>query len=565
MKHYRILFLLIGLLPIVLFAQDKEALQKEKILLKEKSALFDGISKFIVEDYSGVIDAKNQFETSENQALHYFLNAHAAFKLNEFAKAKKSIDECLELTPDNLTALELAVQISYASRNSDALKGYYEKLYSLSPKDENLLVSLIEYFDGIGDFNKGERYTNELIALKGKAQEVEFYRARVLLSNSHVEQAAKVLYSSLDKGFFEPSFALLYRIENLNNNTEKLNELKAMAPSSYVNSLSFVILNLPLLIETEQFGIVIQLFDTISSSDIEYAQHLLDYPSLFLSQEAFENSNVLNTYLDRLELVLGPDDPRLAICRGNLALNSNNMSVAVQQYLVFAKRAPVVLDRVIDLSGYLHTVSPESSLNFLLEFQDYFPDSPILFASMAKCYLGMDDTMNAKSYLKKAEMMFFEFQTPEYWEFLKIKIALNVKENDSESYIKIISKNAHWFSTSGEYLMFNAFQLKSLFATANDALIALENSIKTIDNNNGKCFVNCLISILALEVQNKELAKEALALAAKSNADCATYVLAQAEYYRFIGDTSKALKFYKKAQEIDPNFAYISLIIEKLS
>lgn len=565
MKHYRILFLLIGLLPFVLLAQDKEAMLKEKELLQEKSALFDGISKFIVEDYSGVIDAKNQFEDSENQALRYFLNAHAAFKLNEFAKAKKSIDDCLDLMPNNETAIELAVQIAYASRNSDALQGYYEKLYALSPKDENLLVSLIEFYDGMGNFSKGERYTNELIELKGKAQEVEFYRARVLLSNNYVEEASNVLYKSLERGFFEPSFDLIYRIENLNNNNDKLNELKAIAPGSYVNSLNFVILNLPLLIDTEQYGVIIELFDTLSSSDIEYAQHLLDYPSLFLSQEAFDNSGLLDTYLNRLELVLGAEDTRLAICRGNLALNINNMNLAVEQYLVFAKKAPVELDRVIDLSGFLFTVSPESSLKFLLEFQDYFPDSPILFANMAKCYVAMDDAMNAKSYLKKAEMMFFDFRNPDYWEYLKIKILLNVKENDTESYSNLIIKNANWFSESGEYLMFNAFQLKALFPTADQALVTLQKTLKTIDNEKGKCFVNSLISILALELQNKDLAKEALALAAKSNADCATYVLAQAEYYRFIGDTSKALKFYKKAQEIDPNFAYISLIIEKLS
>ena len=565
MKLYRIFAVLIGVLPQLLFAQDKEALQKEKIALKEKTALFDNISKYIVSDYSGVLDGKNQFDDDHNKGLKYFLDAQALFKSNKFSEAKSSVEKCLQLVPKNTLAIELAIDIAYASANASDLEKYYAQLYAITPSNEDLLLSLIEYYDGIGNFNKGERFAKELVKLKGNEQQITFYRARVMLSNNFVKPAAALLYENLEKGFHEQSFSLLYRIENINGNGQKLNDLKTLAPKSYLNSLDFVILNLPLFIESEQYNLVINLFDTLTASDMEYAQHLLDYPSVFLSGEALNKSEKIMTYFNRLEMAIGNDDPRLALCKGNLALNTNNLTLAIEQYTLFAQSPPVQINKVIDLSNYLFTVSPKSSLEFLNAFEDYFPDAPILFTYKAKCLLAMNNVADANKELATAQSLFFEYTGFEYWEYLKVKILAISEEQDKEAYAKILLKNADFFSTGGEFLMYNAYQLKAFFSDPADALEVLVNNLKEVKNNNGKAFLNSLIAILALDLQDEAMAKEALTSAANANEECTTYILAQAEYHRFLGDNSKALKYYKKAQEKDPNFAYISLIIEKLS
>jgi Tfp pilus assembly protein PilF len=556
---------LIGVLPQLLFAQGKEALQKEKEALKEKTALFDNISKYIVSDYSGVLDGKNQFDDVDNKGLKYYLNAQALFKTNKFSEAKVSIEKCLQLLPKNKSAVELAIDIAYASTNASDLEKYYGQLYTLTPTDEDLLLSLIEYYDGTGNFSKGERYAKELITLKGNEQQIAFYRARVMLSNSFVKPAAALLYENLDKGFHEQSFSLLYRIENINGNGQKLDELKSLAPKSYLNSLDFVVLNLPLFIESEQYELVINLFDTLTASDMEYAQHLLDYPSVFLSGAALSNSDKINTYFNRLEMAIGNDDPRLALCKGNLALNTSNFTVALEQYTIFAQSPPVQINKVIDLSNFLFTVSPQSSLDFLKAFEDYFPDAPSLFTYKAKSQLALNNISEANKDLATAKALFFEYSGMEYWEYLKIKIIAISEQKDKESYSNILLNNADFFSSGGEYLMYNAYHLKTFFSDPADALEVLVKNLKETKNNNGKAFLNSLIAILALDLQDEAMAKEALTSAAKANEDCTSYILAQAEYHRFLGENSKALKYYRKAQEKDPNFAYISLIIEKLS
>lgn len=552
-------------MPLLLSAQDKEALLLEKEALKEKSAIFDNISKYIVSDYSGVLDGKNNFDDTNNQSLKYFLNAQAHFKSKQYGKAKSSVDKCLELLPNNTTAIQLAIDIAYAAANPSDLEKYYAQLYRITPTDENLLLSLIEFYDGIGNFNKGEKYAQELGKLKGKEREIAFYRARVMLSNNFIQPAAELLYSNLEKGFHKPSYSLLYRIENINGNAEKLKELKALAPKSYLNSLDFVILNLPVFIELEQYDVVINLFDTLSASDMEFAQHLLDYPSVFLSGEALGKHDKIKTYFDRLEMAIGNDDPRLALCKGNLALNARNLPLALEQYLLFAQSPPVELAKIMDLSNYLFTVSPQHSLEFLTAFEDYFPDAPILFTYKAKCQLAMNQPEDAQRNLATAQALFFEYSGFEYWEYLKVKIASLTQQQDKAAYAKLLSKNADFFSSGGEYLMYNAYQLKAFFTDPADALEALTTNLKIVKSNNAKSFLNSLIAILALDLHDHQMAKEALTLAAKANADCTTYILAQAEYHRFLGESSKALKYYKKAQEKDPNFAYISLIIEKLS
>lgn len=552
-------------MPQFLCAQDKEALLLEKEALKEKSAIFDNISKYIVSDYSGVLDEKNNFDDAQNQSLKYFLNAQAFFKSKKYAEAKSSIDKCLELFPDNTTAIQLAIDIAYASSNPTALEQHYAQLYKITPNDESLLLSLIEYYDGIGNFSKGEKYASELTKLKGKDREIAFYRARVMLSNNFIKPAAELLYSNLEQGFHKQSYSLLYRIENINGNAQKLNELKALAPPSYLKSLDFVILNLPVLVEQEQYDVIINLFDTLSASDLEYAQHLLDYPSVFLSGEALSKQEKITTYFDRIEMAIGNDDPRLALCKGNLALNVRNLPLALEQYIIFAQSPPVDIAKVIDLSNYLFTISPQRSLEFLSAFEDYFPDAPILFTYKAKCQLALKNNEAARQNLSTAQTLFFEYSGFEYWEFLKVKIASLTDTQDKEAYAKILSKNADFFSSGGEYLMYNAYQLKAFFNDPADALETLTLNLKLAKSNNSKAFLNSLIAILALDLHDAQMAKEALTLAAKANADCTTYILAQAEYYRFLGENSKALKYYKKAQEKDPNFAYISLIIEKLS
>lgn len=565
MNLFRILVLCIGALPQFVIAQDKAALQEENKFLKEKSALFDNISKYIVGDYSGVLDEKNQYNDPENKALKYFIDAQASFKSNRLVEAKNSVEECIALLPKNTSAIQLAIDIAYAATDATSLVKYYDKLYGITPTSEDLLLSLIEYYDGIGNFNKGERYAEELESLKGKGQQIAFYRARVMLSNNFVKPATQLLYKNLENGFHEPSFSLLYQVENINENTENLKNLRAMAPKSFLNSLDFVILNLPLLIETEQFDLVINLFDTLTASDMAYAQHLLDYPSVFLSEEALNQSKKIDTYFSRLEMAIGSDDPRLALCKGNLALNIANLDLAVEQYSIFAQAPPVQINKVIDLSNYLFTVSPQSSLEFLNGFEDYFPDAPVLFTYKAKSYLALNKISEANRELATAQALFFEYSGFEYWEYLKVKILCISEQKDQGAYSEILSKNAEFFSSGGEYLMYNAYQLKALFADPASALDVLVQSLKEAKNDNAKAFLNSLIAILALDLQDQEMAKEALTSAAKANPECTTYILAQAEYYRFLGDNSKALKYYKKAQEKDPNFAYISLIVEKLS
>jgi lipopolysaccharide biosynthesis regulator YciM len=565
MNWYRILVFTLGALPLVLFAQDKEALQKEKIALKEKTAIFDNISKYIVSDYSGVLDGKNNFDNTNNKSLKFFLDAQANFKSSKLSEAKTSIEKCLNLSPKNLLAIQLAIDIAYASANTGDLEKYYAKLYDLTPTDEDLLLSLIEYYDGIGNFSKGKRFSEELVELKGKEQQIAFYRARVMLSNNFIKPAAELLYTNLDKGFHVQSFSLLYRIENINGNGQKLNDLKALAPKSYLNSLDFVILNLPLFIESEQYNLVIDLFDTLTASDMEFAQHILDYPSVFLSGEALSRNEKILSYFDRLEMAIGNEDPRLALCKGNLALNSNNLNLAIEQYTLFAQTPPVEISKVIDLSNYLFTVSPQSSLVFLQSFEDYFPDAPILFTYMAKCQLALKNITAADKDLTTAQALFFEYTGFEYWEYLKVKILSISEQKDKDAYASILSKNADFFSSGGEFLMYNAYQLKALFSDPADALDVLVRNLKATKNDNAKAFLNSLIAILALDLQDQTMAKEALTSAAEANAECTTYILAQAEYHRFLGENSKALKYYKRAQEKDPNFAYISLIIEKLS
>lgn len=553
-------------LPLVLQAQDQEALKKERNFLEEKSALFDEMSKFIIEDYTGVLKSSNKkYDDDENKALNYYLSAHAAYKSKEFAKAIEFINRCLEITPKNEIALELAIDIAYQSQNQSSLENYYKKLYAVKPEDEGLLLSLIEFYDGIGSHKLGEKYASELKQLKGKDREVDFYRARVMLSNNYFTEGADLLYGILNTGFYEPAFSLLYRLENLNKKGANLQRLKDLAPKSYLKSLDFIVLNMPLLIDNEEYSTIISLFDTLSNSDIVYAQHLLDYPSLFLSPEAVSKNKLLFEYFERLELVLGNDDARLALCRGNLALATGQEDLAMDQYLIFAKTPPVQIERVIDLSNYLISSSPKNAFNFLKAFEDYFPGAPILSVQMAKTQLADKNNVEAKTFLDKAQQQFFDFESPEYWEYLKIRAQIYISTKNSKAFIDLLSNNASFFTSGGEYLLFTAFQVKEIFEKPVDAFTAIDEKLKTSKSSNEKLYFYCLKAIVALDLQQGDIAEKALDKAEEINQDNISYILAKAEYYRFAGENNRAIKYYKMAQELDPKFGYIALIIEKLS
>jgi putative PEP-CTERM system TPR-repeat lipoprotein len=129
-------------------------------------------------------------EKTPNDSLPYNLEGKAYMVMNDLAKAEKSFQQSLDLSPNNITALASLASLALQQKNNKQAVELYQKILKDNPKSVLTLISLSEISFSEGNLDESQKYLEQAVEAEPKS-----LQARIILANFYLQfgQSAKAL------------------------------------------------------------------------------------------------------------------------------------------------------------------------------------------------------------------------------------------------------------------------------------------------------------------------------------------------------------------------------------